>query len=731
MTATSQPNGTNGPMRARTFTDAGAVALAAGVAVGAARPVAIPVVVPLLVTVVGLVARRPWLVVIGAAVLAAALAGQALDGARPARPGPFRGIVTLASDPTAAFGAQQADVRAAGHRFELSARGSAASVLGSQLAGARVLVSGDVEPRGDDQPWLLRRHIVGQILAVQIDPIDGGDPLSQAANGVRRVLARGADVMEPQDQALFAGFVLGDDRGQSDETIADFRASGLTHLLVVSGENVAFVLILVRPLASRLGLRMRFVVIVTAVLFFALMTRFEPSVLRATAMALISTLGSTFGRSVSALRTLALAVAGLLLIDPFLVGSLGFQLSVAASLGIIAAARPLSSRLPGPRWLADTAGVTIAAQAGVAPVLLPIFSTIPVAALPANLLAVPAAGPVMVWGLTAGVAAGLLGSGAATVLHVPTRVLLWWLAHVAGWFAELPLGSLRWSHLLALAAVAGLVVVARTCRAGPRWAAGTARVGAVGVTAVLLAAALLPAPRDGPRLGLGAGAELWIGPRGSGTILILDGRARLVTILDGMRAAGVRHVDVVVARTVSRSGADTAAAVVDRFRPDLVLAPPGSTVPRAVVPESGTSLDLEGLNAVVVVTGSRLDVEVSVAAPGGVASSRARPIHVRTVATVRPVTSAGASAILQPRDRGPPIRDNPPGGRDGDPQSHAGLLLRPGRLLVLRRLSPQGRPTRGRRRGHPRRRWRQGGPRRFRERGRRARPGRARRGGAP
>ena len=67
----------------------------------------------------------------------------------------------------------------------------------------------------------------------------------------------------------------------------------------------------------------------------------------------------------------------------------------------------------------------------VAPVLVGIFGPMPLAALPANVLAGPASGAVMIWGCTGGLLAGILGGTAAELLHLPTRALLWWIGGVA------------------------------------------------------------------------------------------------------------------------------------------------------------------------------------------------------------------------------------------------------------------------------------------------------------
>ena len=94
--------------------------------------------------------------------------------------------------------------------------------------------------------------------------------------------------MDEPGRQLYGGFVLGDQSGQSVEVVDDFRAAGLTHLLVVSGSNVAYLLVLLTPLRGRLPLGARWLVTVGVIGSFALVTRFEPSVLRASAMAALA-----------------------------------------------------------------------------------------------------------------------------------------------------------------------------------------------------------------------------------------------------------------------------------------------------------------------------------------------------------------------------------------------------------------------------------------------------------
>jgi ComEC/Rec2-related protein len=430
-----------------------------------------------------------------------------------------------------------------------------------------------------------------------------GHPVSQLANGLRRTLVAGAADLPADTRALFAGFVLGDDRGRSALVTDDFRGAGLTHLLAVSGQNVAFVLALLEPLLRRLALRPRLAATLGALAFFALLTRFEPSVLRATMMAAIATLATTWGREASSLRILALAVAALVLIDPLLVGSVGFQLSVAASLGIVVLAPGLREHLPGPAPLRLAIAVAVAAQVGAAPVLLMTFGGLPVVSLPANLLAAPAAGPVTVWGLTAGLVAGLVPS-TAPLLHLPTRLLVGWVAAVARHAVAVPLGQLD-ALLLAAAVLAGALAVHQRVRGRRR----TSALAAV----VLLGLLLVPAVRL--RTGdpitseqVVADADLW--RSGPHAMVVLGGRVREGDLLEALRERGVTRLETIVCRSSAGALRPVVADLRRRFGGVTVIAPRAAPIDGAVVPVTGSSLVLGDLTVWFEVAEEDVSVEV-------------------------------------------------------------------------------------------------------------------------
>ncbi|WP_208028153.1 ComEC/Rec2 family competence protein [Rhabdothermincola sediminis] len=585
---------------------------AVGAAAGAWWSPQLPALVAVGVVVAAVVVRRPWTAVVAVAVLAAWLGGRAELAANAAvAEGPFTGEVTLVGDPGDASGAVRVEVRAGSRRFDAWARGRAGAAIRPRLAGERLSVRGRME--ADVPSWLRHRHVVGRMEITEVIGWRGGDPASRLANRFRRVLERGVEHLAPDTRALFTGFVFGDDRGQSPAVADDFRAVGLTHLLAVSGQNVAFVLAVASPLLARLSLRGRLAATLVLLGFFTLVTRFEPSVLRATTMAAIAALSTTVGRPVSAIRTLAAAVVLLVLVDPFLVHSVGFGLSVGAAAGIILLARPIAGVLPGPRPLRAALAVTLAAQLGVAPILVPVFGGLPVASIPANLLAEPVAGVVMMWGLTAGIVAGLVGGSVATVAHLPTQVGLSWVAAVARQARELPLGELD-LPLVAVAATAGALAML----AGREGHTKAARVAAaVVVFAVLVVPALGAHRPPALRTELAGVGELWQVPVPGGRLRVLEveSTASAGRALEALRRNGVRHLDLLI----SPSGGSRAAALVHQIGRRVgvarIWAPAEHRLAGATTPDPGVLETPGGLRLEVRAVRPRLEVVVSVDPP--------------------------------------------------------------------------------------------------------------------
>ncbi|MFM8303017.1 MAG: ComEC/Rec2 family competence protein [Actinomycetota bacterium] len=406
-----------------------------------------------------------------------AVMARALDGlAHSPLTGPVlrradaRADVTLTADPDATRFAShtlgrvdRADLSGGrtvggGRIVVVEGSGDAAARLAVLHAGDRVRLRGYFRPLGPFEARSRWKHAVGGFVAHEVvDVWSPGSPLLWLANWLRaRVLAGHRHVPEPQ-RALLAGFLLGDTVDLPPSVVEDFRAAGLSHLVAVSGQNVAFVLALAGPMLRRGPRLVRLGGGLAVLVVFAAMTRFEPSVLRASTMAACSMAAVAVGRPTAGLRTLTLAATVLLLADPFLVHSVGFQLSCAASAGIALLGPSVAALVPGPRPLAEAVGVTVGAQAAVAPLLLTVFGGVPLVSVPANLVVAPVAGPLTVLGLVGGVVGGIGSDLLGAVATFPAFLCASVVLRVAAWAAAVP--AVLGPNSLVAALIAALIVV--------------------------------------------------------------------------------------------------------------------------------------------------------------------------------------------------------------------------------------------------------------------------------
>lgn len=345
-------------------------------------------------------------------------------------------------------------------RLEAFTYGSSARRLSQVSAGQLIAVEGtrrSVDPSVERR--LLLRHVTGRldVRSVQVRPIGverAGRGLDRAANRIRGSLYRGARVLENGDRALLLGLLVGDDRAQDRETIRAFRSSGLAHLTAVSGQNVAFVLAIVSPLLARLPRGPRLAATLFVLVWFAVLTRAEPSVIRAVLMAAIAAVGTAFEWRRRGLDVLAVAVVIGVLVDPFLVWSIGWWLSVGGCIGLAVVAPRVHAALGGGRF-AGVISPTLGAQLGVLPVQAVIFGWPSAWSVPCNVLAGPIAGSTMLLGLPMTLGAAHLPDPLATVVMAPIAAMVRWVDLVArvGAGARLP----RWIDVMV--AVIGPIVV--------------------------------------------------------------------------------------------------------------------------------------------------------------------------------------------------------------------------------------------------------------------------------
>ena len=245
--------------------------------------------------------------------------------------------------------------------------------------------------------------------------------------------------------------------------------------MAISGWNIAIVAAAIATVAGRLGRRRRSLVTILAIVAYVAFAGASASVVRAALMAAVVLLARESGRAGRAAAALGWAATLLLVSDPKLIGDAGFQLSSLATAGLIVWATPLTAWIDSvgrgriPRWLAESLGVSLAAQAATLPIVLVSFGRLAILSPIVNLAVVPLVAPAMAVGLVAlaGGAAVLAGlpDAVGAVLAAPGWVILRILVAIVqlrGWAPGLRASRLRASVRRTPAAAGGLSVAGLT-----------------------------------------------------------------------------------------------------------------------------------------------------------------------------------------------------------------------------------------------------------------------------
>jgi competence protein ComEC len=273
----------------------------------------------------------------------------------------------------------------------------------------------------DEQTWLHRQgiHVVLSAKRWRIVGRRGG--LGGLADRLHAHLARTiAPGLAGERRAVLAGIVLGEDEGLSTDLRDAFRASGLYHLLAVSGQNVAFIaggvfLLAWLVAAPRVVAE---IAILVAIAGYVLAVGWQPSVVRAGVAGGLASLAWLTARSRDRWYFLLVGAIVLLAWNPYTLLEPGFQLSFAA-VGAIFVVVPRIQRLlegyPMPGMLRDVAAISTACGAVTAPILWLHFGTVPIYSVPANALAAPVVAPLLGLGLISAALEPLLPSAAHAV----------------------------------------------------------------------------------------------------------------------------------------------------------------------------------------------------------------------------------------------------------------------------------------------------------------------------
>jgi competence protein ComEC len=329
--------------------------------------------------------------------------------------------------------------------------------VGELPVGREVRAGGVLVP---PEPWragYLRRQGIAMLLRAERIELGIGHRGGIAGwiDGIReraeRALGRG---MPDAEAALARGFVLGEDDRIDHRTREDFQRSNLAHLLAVSGENVILLCVLAWPLLALLGLtlRARLIGALCLIAIYVPVTGAGASIQRAGVMGAAGLVAALADRPRSRWYAVLLAAAVTLAVNPRAAGDVGWQLSFAAVIGILLWSSRLAAVLGGDtrrgtarRALVEGVAVTVAATLATAPVMAHHFDQFSPAALPANVLALPAVAPAMWLGMLTGIA-GQVPLFPVEPINWLDSLCLAYIAQVAHWLAA-PNWALLTVHL--------------------------------------------------------------------------------------------------------------------------------------------------------------------------------------------------------------------------------------------------------------------------------------------
>ncbi len=369
-----------------------------------------------------------------------------------------------------------------------------------------------------------------------------------ASSRMRAAVTEAVSHTGREPAALIPALVHGNDQGLDEPVKDDFRRSGLTHLLAVSGTNLTIVLVTLLLVGRTLGIRRRgqWLLGALSVVGFILLARPDPSVLRAAAMGSVGLAGLGYGTR-GGVRALAWAIVVLVLVDPWLATALGFVLSVCATGGILLLGPSLTAAMARrmPRWLATAIAVPIAAQLACTPVIAAISGQVSLVSVLANILAGPAVAPATILGLAGG-AVGLVSASASHVVGMPAGWCGDWILTVAHWSAALPGAAVAWSGPIWLLGLLCLVVAA-----GMVWV-GTRPVLLVGLSLGLVICLWRPPTPGWPPAGwimvscdVGQG-DATILNAGDGSAVVVDAGPEPASVDRCLSQVGIEHVPLIV-----------------------------------------------------------------------------------------------------------------------------------------------------------------------------------------
>mgnify|MGYP001137942509 CR=1 FL=1 len=404
------------------------------------------------------------------------------------------------------------------------------------------------------------------------------------------------DLFPSPEADLLAGILLGRDQGISPSLQEAFRLTGTTHIIAISGFNIAILAGLFSGISTRLlGRKWGAFTSIAAISAYTVMVGADAAVVRAAIMGGLGVFGGMYGRRQNGLNSLGLAVFGMVLINPHLPWDIGFQLSAAATLGLVLFAQPLEERFItlASRWMPEERAhelvgpvsefflFTLAAQVMTLPIMAYHFGGISWLALVANPLILPVQSLVMILGGLA-LLAGMVLPALGGILAMTALPFVRFTIRVVTLLGRLPVGewvlpdfNVLWLAVFYLF-LFFITLLPREKRAAVQRQILSPQFGLIVLSGLVIfvwnRALTLPDGKLHLTL-LDSTGTLLVQSPGGNVVLVGGGQSpsQLRQALGNMLPAGDRSIDVVVAASLSRDDLVGLASAVQAADIEMVL----------------------------------------------------------------------------------------------------------------------------------------------------------------
>ncbi len=448
------------------------------------------------------------------------------------------------------------------------------------------------------QGWLLRQGVASMLQNARIvrQSVNQGNPflalLFRLRANASQVLQR---IFPAPESDLLAGILLGDDSGLSSTLDEAFRVTGTSHIIAISGFNIAILAgIFVNGFSRWFGRKWGAWIAIVVIVAYTILVGGSAAVVRAAIMGALGIWGGLSGRRQNGVNSLGLAALLMCLFDPHTPWDVGFQLSFMATLGLVLYAQPVEAAFT--RWAAKKMGDSVAkmlaspvadyvlftliAQVITLPVMAYHFGSISALALLANPLILPPQPLVMILGGLA-LLGGLISLPLGKVMAAFALPLTRYTIRTVSWLGGLPLGTLTlkfdlWLVLLFYALLFGFTLLPDKKQWLRRLASpATALVAAALVLWVALGLALT-APDGKLHLTIlparGNAAILLQTPQGRA--MLINGNAEASTLYEGLGqfiSPFARQLDVLAVTSTHRDDISSLGGVLTRYDVASVL----------------------------------------------------------------------------------------------------------------------------------------------------------------